>query len=185
MSKEQVVIGIGEYYASRTPVVIKTLLGSCVAVCLWDGQRKIGGMNHILLPGEADFRHFNSPARFGVNAMELLINRILVIGGQKSSLIAKVFGGANALHRPGDPLATGRKIVNFVQTFLEIEKIPVMAENTGGTSTRTIFFHTDTGAVYLKRTVFGKNRMNAIREQLVRRKLRKEMENTAGVDIFK
>lgn len=184
MWKKQIVIGIGGYYASRSPTVIKTLLGSCVAVCLWDRRRKIGGMNHILLPGEADLRHFNTPARFGVNAMELLINKILSLGGRKASLVAKVFGGANILHWAGKPPATGKKIVAFVRSFLELEEIPIVAENTGGTDTRTIFFHTDTGSVFLRRTAAGTERVNALEKELIRRKLREEKGKATNIELF-
>lgn len=184
MAKKQIVIGIGGYHASRLPVVIKTLLGSCVAVCLWDQQRKIGGMNHIQLPGEADLKHFNAPARFGVNAMELLINKMMRVGGRKDALIAKIFGGASVLPWKGKPPAPGKKNVAFVKSFLELEGIPVVAENTGGTDTRTIFFHTDTGSVYLKRTVSRMAGTNAAKEELIRRKLRQEMKKTTEVHFF-
>lgn len=181
MAEKQIVIGIGGYYASRSPVIIKTLLGSCVAVCLWDPQRQIGGMNHIQLPGEADFKNYNAPARYGVNAMELLINRIMSLGGRKDAVVAKVFGGARVLPWHGEALAPGGKIVAFVKDFLELEAIPVIAVSTGGTVTRTIFFDTGTGSVVVK---WMAARIDAAREESSRRRLRQEVKKTTEVDLF-
>ena len=78
--KKMVSIHIGGFHASRKPAVIETVLGSCVAVCLHDPSACIGGMNHIFLPGRADMKHFDNAARYGVNAMELLVNRIMRLG---------------------------------------------------------------------------------------------------------
>ena len=82
--KKSFSIHIGGFHASRNPAVIETLLGSCVAVCLYDPVARIGGMNHILLPGKADLKHFDNVARYAINAMELLINRVMTLGGKRS-----------------------------------------------------------------------------------------------------
>ena len=93
--RKQISIHIGGYHASREPSVIHTVLGSCVAVCLFDPVNRVGGMNHILLPGKADMRHFDVSARYGINAMELLINKMMQLGGSRNRFLAKVFGGAH------------------------------------------------------------------------------------------
>ncbi|MGA2401571.1 MAG: chemotaxis protein CheD [Syntrophobacteraceae bacterium] len=90
-------IHIGGLHASKEPAVIDTVLGSCVAVCLHDAVERIGGMNHILLPGEAELTHFDTSARYGINAMELLINTIATLGGNRRRIAAKAFGGAHIL----------------------------------------------------------------------------------------
>ncbi|MDM8535516.1 chemotaxis protein CheD, partial [Desulfobacterales bacterium HSG17] len=95
--KRHVDIHIGEFHASGQPTVISTLLGSCVAVCLYDPIKQIGGMNHILMPGRADMKRFDMSARYGINAMELLINRIMNLGGKRRNLVAKIFGGAKTI----------------------------------------------------------------------------------------
>ena len=89
----------GELCVSREPVIIKTLLGSCVSVCLYDPGARVGGMNHILLPGSADMDQFNTSARYGVNAMDKLITRMLANGVDRKKLVAKVFGGAHILEQ--------------------------------------------------------------------------------------
>jgi chemotaxis protein CheD len=152
-SKKETSIHIGEYYATNVPTIIYTLLGSCVAVCLYDRKKRIGGMNHILLPGNASMDSFNDCARYGRNAMELLIARIINLGGKKEFLTSKVFGGANLLPSIPYERCVGKKNVFFVLNFLADASIPVLSQDVGGNDSRKIFFHTDTGDVYLRRSL--------------------------------
>ena len=149
--KKMVRIHIGEYYASRNPIVIYTLLGSCVAVCLFDPVRRIGGMNHILMPGKADMKYFDASARYGINAMELLINRIMNLGGSRRRIVAKVFGGARTLPTISEDVSMGKKNIEFVVEFLKNETIRIVGKDMGGTQSRRVYFHADTGEVFLKR----------------------------------
>lgn len=149
--KNQISINIGEYRASREPAVIRTLLGSCVAVCLFDPVKRIGGMNHILLPGKADMKHFDQSARYGINAMELLINSMMALGGDRSRLFAKLFGGAHVVSAILRENGMGQKNTAFAIEFLQKEKTRVFSKDVGGTDSRKIFFHTDTGDVFVKR----------------------------------
>jgi chemotaxis protein CheD len=151
--KKETSIHIGEYYASEVPTIIYTLLGSCVAVCLYDRKKRIGGMNHILLPGNASMDKFNDCARYGINAMELLIAKMVKLGGEKRNLAAKVFGGANLLPSIPYERCVGKKNVFFVLNFLSKASIPVLSQDVGGNDSRKVFFHTDTGDVYLKRSL--------------------------------
>ncbi len=149
--KPIVKIHIGELYASKTPVSIWTVLGSCVSACLFDPVAKIGGMNHILSVGNADITQFDDSARYGINAMEQLINEIVNLGGVRSRFQAKVFGGGHLLglsekNRPGP------KNVQFVLDFLKMEKIKLAGHNTGGPYSRKLYFHTDTFEAFLKKT---------------------------------
>ena len=149
--KRHICIHIGEFHASRNPTVISTLLGSCVAVCLFDPVLRIGGMNHILMPGRADLKHFDTSARYGINAMELLINRIMNLGGSRNRISAKIFGGARTLSVISEEYSMGRKNIEFVTEFLRNESIPIINKDLGGRRSRRIWFHTDTHDVFLKR----------------------------------
>lgn len=141
----------GEVATSVEPVEFQTLLGSCVAVCLFDPKLRGGGMNHIMLAGGA---RDTKSTRFGVNAMELLINDLMKKGGVKRRFIAKAFGGANVL--PGLNFASvGDDNVQFVREFLALEKIPLTAGRLGGVSGIQVYFRTDTGDVRV-RSVDGK-----------------------------
>lgn len=147
----QIRLTIGQCFASREGAILQTLLGSCVSVCLFDPSVRVGGMNHILLPGKADFRTFNEPARYGINAMELLVNEMCKLGGARSRMQAKVFGGANVLGGISQEKSPGPKNVEFVREYLLMEGIPLLKHDTGGLTTRIIQYHTDTFEVFVKR----------------------------------
>lgn len=149
--KDQIIINAGESYASRDPIIIHTLLGSCVAVCLYDPIARIGGMNHILLPGKPDITKFDDSARYGINAMDILITMIMKLGGNRDRLIAKAFGGAQVITEISWENGVGYRIATFVRAFLKNEKIRLASSDLEGFDIRKIFFHTDTGEVFLKR----------------------------------
>lgn len=140
---EQVITVIqGDFAISDGPqVVLTTVLGSCIAVCLHDRNRRIGGMNHFLLAGGGDR---SSSLRYGTNAMELLINGLLKRGSDRGSLEAKIFGGASIL---GNGRNIGASNAEFARDFLRDEAIPCLAESTGGSQARRIRFWPADGRV--------------------------------------
>ncbi len=184
MNKEQVGIHIGEYHASAEPVKIYTLLGSCVAVCLHDPYSRIGGMNHILLPGKADINKFDVAARYGVNAMELLINRMMKLGASRRSLRAKVFGGGHVLPSISRSNGVGQRNVSFVLEFLRLEKIRVSASDVGGTHSRKVLYHTDTDEAFVKKLPSSWQQQIVEQERLESGRLRKKAAGTGEVIIF-
>lgn len=131
----------GEYLVSDQPeTILTTILGSCVSTCLWDPVAGIGGMNHFLLPdgGSGQGQQF----RYGLYAMELLINGLLKKGAQKSRLEAKVFGGAAMSGGLGN---IGAANGAFAVGFLAEEGIPCVAQSLGGRQARRIRFSPTTG----------------------------------------
>ena len=138
----------GELYAARESTIISTVLGSCVTACLFDPQTGIGGMNHFMLPN-ADANNI-SCARFGIHAMEILINNILQLGGARERLQAKVFGGANLCPAPGGLPSVGNANVQFVREYLRTDKIPIVAERLAGNQALRIHFVSGTGQVFVK-----------------------------------
>ena len=149
--KEVVGIHIGDFYASRTPVVISTLLGSCVAVCLHDPAAGIGGMNHILRPGRADTKDRKLAARFSFDGVEQLIEEVLKQGARRDRLEAKVFGGGRSLASVSEALTVGGRNTDSVFECLMDQGIKVVSQDIGGDGSRRILFHTDTGDVFVKR----------------------------------
>jgi len=142
-------IHIGGIWASRKPSAVRTGLGSCIAVCLRDPITMVGGMNHFLLPdAHGDDA---ASARYGVNAMELLINRCMQEGADRSRLEAKVFGGGHVLETRNHEDSVPRKNISFAFSFLDTEGIPVVSRDTGGYAARSVMFFTDTGRVLMKR----------------------------------
>jgi chemotaxis protein CheD len=134
-------VNIGQVAASAEAFELGTVLGSCVAVCLYDPVRHLGGMNHILLPGKA----LNRPStRYGIHAMEILINDIMQLGGNRNMLVAKAFGGANVIQELRQT-PIGDNNVKFVREFLATERIPLVAQRLGGSQAVIVQFRTDTG----------------------------------------
>src|SRR5258708_527753 len=116
------------------------VLGWCVAACLRDRISGIGGMNHFMLPRERDDANpASARARYGVHAMELLINNLVRLGARRAHLEAKVFGGGNVLAGV-TALNVGRANALFVSEFLREESIPVVAEDLDGTMSPNLYF---------------------------------------------
>lgn len=182
--KNVVSIHIGEYFASRQPFVITTFLGSCVAACLYDWKNNIGGMNHILVPGKARMNEFNALARFSINAMELLINAMMSLGADRGKIYAKLFGGANVIPGLSEDNPIGLKNARFVADFLKNERIPIESKDLGGFKSRRIFFHTDTGAVYVKRSHSMKSSRLADLERRKLEDIAKQLEKPTDVTLF-
>lgn len=133
----------GDYIISEDEsAVLTTVLGSCIAVCMFDTVRKIGGMNHFLLPSRDGAEGEN--VRYGAYAMELLINGLLKKGADRSRLQAKMFGGASMM---GNLRDIGGSNAAFAKQFLDMEEIPCVSESTGGTSARRIRFWATSGRV--------------------------------------
>jgi chemotaxis receptor (MCP) glutamine deamidase CheD len=142
---------MGGVFASGTELKITTLLGSCVAACLYDPQAKVGGMNHILLPGSIQAGDDGLATRYGVHAMELLINRIMKLGGEKQNLRAKAFGGAKMLAFSPDVVDVAAMNSEFILEFLKRERIPLEAYSLGGNSAVTVWFEPVTGKAQIRR----------------------------------
>lgn len=122
---------------NRADLAIATVLGSCVSACICDPLAAIGGLNHFLLPVSS--AGAGSGTRYGVHAMEMLINEILKNGGERGRLEAKLFGGANILSlSSSDPV--GEKNQAFALEFLRREGIPVIASDLGGRVSRRVYF---------------------------------------------
>ncbi len=165
----------------RTDQVIGTLLGSCVAACICDFRTGIGGLNHFLLPddglgaGTSD----GQATRYGVQAMELLINGILKRGGRKSNMRAKLFGGANVRGFKASH-GVGKRNQEFAVAFLNREGIEVTASDLGGESARRIFFRPSTSKVWVQTTGLGN--MGQIRAAEDELRLR-AISTTAGGEV--
>jgi len=140
-------------FASREPYVVKTILGSCVAVCLFDPVLKIGGMNHYMLPNWTG-NDLVSP-KYGNVAIEKLLEKMLVLGSRKENLKAKVFGGGDILLPEKNSLHIGERNIRVAKMMLAELNIPIIASSTGGNSGRKILFYCGNGEVrhsFLKKT---------------------------------
>ncbi len=152
-SRSEQYIGPGEFHSSVDDIVIATLLGSCISVALYDRSVPVGGLNHFMLPYQRSERGAGEApsSRFGVNAMELLINDILKKGGSKKRLRAKVFGGSTMILGAEAPIIDVPKMnIEFAFSFLDVERIPVDSYSVGGTAPRRVYFFPATAKVLMK-----------------------------------
>lgn len=126
----------GEFMASADPgAAYTTILGSCVAACLHDPVARVGGMNHFLLPGDDNTQGGN--LRYGVHAMELLINALLGMGARRERLTVKLFGGAHVVNNLVD---IGARNAAFARRFVEEENVLCLGASLGGERARRIQF---------------------------------------------
>ena len=139
----------GDCYVSEKGEILDTILGSCISACIRDPILRVGGMNHFLLPGsETMVTKLSDAARYGVFAMEQLINGLLKIGARKERLEVKVFGGGNVINNSA---RIGSKNAEFVRHFLEDEGLKIISEDLEGDVPRRVHYYTDTGKVLLKK----------------------------------
>ncbi len=142
-------IGPGEYHVTDRDLMIVTVLGSCVSVCMHDWQVGIGGMNHFMLPvpPSGEIEPLGASARYGAFAMELLVNQILKLGGVRANLEAKVFGGGRILNGVTD---IGRLNGEFAIHYLQVEGIKLVASDLGDIYPRKVYFAPRTGRVFVR-----------------------------------
>ena len=137
----------GKIFVAAQPFAISTILGSGVALCLWDSARKIGGANHFMLPEGPESG--DSAARYGSVANPALLDRMLGLGADPNTLEAKIFGGSLpnvSFGVENDHL--GERNVNAVTHFLKMKGIRIAHSEVGGTKGRKLIFHTDDGRTW-------------------------------------
>lgn len=145
--REHVYLYPGQVFASATPTRITTILGSCIAVCLFDAGRRIGGMNHFMLPHFAGTGASN--ARFGNIAMAELFAKLTAAGARKALLQARVYGGSCMFGPATASGHLGSKNEQFAREILAAHGIPILDIEAGGGRGRKLVFHTDEGKAWL------------------------------------
>lgn len=141
-------IHVGEIYIGVKPTEINTILGSCIAVCIYDTINHIGGMNHYLVPLWNE-NGLQSP-KYGNISIPRLIESMVNVGCNVRNLEAKVFGGANVIDVTSEDMMIGRKNILIAKEILKEYRIPIVAEDTGGERGRRIMMRSDTGKIFMK-----------------------------------
>jgi chemotaxis protein CheD len=137
----------GQVFATRDPIVISTILGSCAAVCLWDRHKRAGGMNHYLLPeGEAEGPN---RLRYGNVANPELLRQVLALGCEMRNLQAKVFGGSSAF-AVNLSQSVGTRNVDLAESFLRSAGIPIVEKEVSGKHGRRLVFQVVDGITTIK-----------------------------------
>ena len=148
LGKRAVAITIGGLWVGKDETTVRTVLGSCIAACIFDPVAKVGGMNHFLLPdGTPDD---SMPTRYGVHAMEVLINEVMKAGGDRARLKAKIFGASHVLKMAQGPISVPERNAAFIRSFLATEGIAILAEKLGGTRPLEVHFEVATGKAFVR-----------------------------------
>jgi chemotaxis protein CheD len=146
-SNDAVKVLPGEFFVHDEDILIMTTLGSCIAACLWDRERRIGGMNHFMLPegiGQAD------SGRYGSFAMELLINEMIKRGATRATMEAKVFGGGSVVSGM-NTINVGERNTSFVIDYLRTERISIVSKDVLDICPRKVCFLPASGKAMVKR----------------------------------
>lgn len=132
-------------------------LGSCVAICLHDPVAKVAGMAHVLLPNKSLSRNAENPAKFPQSAVPLLVQKMEALGAEKSRLTARLVGGASMFGNlsPSGAVQMGERNVVASRQVLEEQGIRITAEDTGGTTGRSIRLQAVDGALFIRTLATG------------------------------
>jgi chemotaxis protein CheD len=158
----------GQFYVSKEPILITTIVGSCVTVCIFDKKRKIGGMNHFMLPINNDPEKNNIPtrhqeaARYGNIAMHSLLHSIIKHGGKKENLELKVFGGGKILNTMPD---IGLQNINFILEYIQTDGLNLVNQDVGGMLPRRIIFSPLSGRAQVRKLRGHHDQRIATREE--------------------
>lgn len=148
----RVVVGIGEWSILKLNGVLVCLgLGSCVGIALYDANKKIGGLVHILLPASQNSNNSN-PTKFADTGIPFLLDEMVRLGADKQSIVAKIAGGSQMFSIKGreDKINIGARNVEITKDTLRKLGIPILGEDTGGNFGRTMEFFVSNGIVKVK-----------------------------------
>jgi chemotaxis protein CheD len=157
----------GELHVTEEDVVITTVLGSCVSACLRDVTRGIGGINHFMLPNVLR-GDVGDSARYGVYALECLVNQVLAGVGKRKHLEVKVFGGGRVIDSGGD---IGRSNIELVRKFFAAEAIPITSEDLGEQFARRVRYWPRSGRVQVQRIPMSHARKVVATEKQIARQM--------------
>ena len=175
----------GEYYVTQQDEFIITTLGSCVAACVWDPVASVGGMNHFMLAspgGGPEEQGIGASTRYGVFAMEFLVNGVLALGGKRERLCVKIAGGGAVLGQMMTNI--GAANIAFVRSYIQTERLKLMGEHVGGLLPRKLCFHATSGSAQVKSLARLKNDTIVTRERKYAQDLQ-TTQPTGAVELFK
>lgn len=158
---ETVSVNIGEIkIISNNNILSVTSIGSCVAVVLYDVVKRIGGLAHIILPENFLIKgKDHNPRRFADTGIEILLKEVISTGAHRNNLKAYLIGGANLFPMLAQQTDIGKKNVEMAKRILVRERIPLIAEDTGGNCGRTIEFYVATGEIWVKVAGQGRKKL--------------------------
>jgi chemotaxis receptor (MCP) glutamine deamidase CheD len=137
----------GQVFVTGEPITISTILGSCAAICIWDGHKRAGGMNHYLLP--EGLTEGPNRLRYGNVANPELLKQVLALGCEVRNLQAKIFGGSSAF-AVNLSQSLGTRNVDLAESFLRSAGIPIVERDVSGKHGRRLLFQVSDGVTTIK-----------------------------------
>jgi chemotaxis protein CheD len=170
----------GEFFVHDEDILVMTTLGSCIAACLWDREKRVGGMNHFLLPDGAGA---SDSGRYGSFAMDLLIGELVKRGATRSSMEAKVFGGG-AVVSGMNTINVGERNTNFVLDYLRTERITVVSKDVMDIYPRKVCFLPASGKAMVKRLASANTEALVAQERAAANRAAPVTSGGGSVDLF-
>ena len=150
MNNPLINVGVAQVKTASSPTVLRTILGSCIGICIFDRMKKIGGMAHILLPSDPTGKA--NPEKYADTAIPILVKSLLKDGARREFLSAKIAGGAS-MFKFGSNLTLGQigeRNIEKTREILENLKIPIVDEDVGGSKGRVLDFFLEDGRLKIK-----------------------------------
>ena len=177
----------GEFYVSKIDEIIVTVLGSCISACIHDTKKKVGGMNHFMLPEQC--AHHSSDwssgggleTRYGNWAMEYLVNELIKLGARRENMEVKIFGGGQIIDGMTD---IGERNIGFVREFIANEKLKLVAEDVGSTHPRKVVYFPYTGVAKLKKLDRTRDKSLVGMEKEYSKKISTKQEQKNDIELF-
>ena len=176
--KEAVKVLPGEFFVHHEDLLITTTLGSCIAACIWDRDRRVGGMNHFMLPEGA-----GDSGRYGSFAMELLIGELVKRGATRATMEAKVFGGG-AVIEGMSTINVGERNTTFVLDYLHTERIMVVSKDVLDIYPRKVCYLPASGKAMVKRLAPAHVDALIAQDRLAQQKAAAPAGGAGTVDLF-
>ncbi|MCE9500041.1 MAG: chemotaxis protein CheD [Leptospira sp.] len=157
LSKESkiITVGIAEIKSGKTPDVLRTTLGSCLGIVLYNPETKSGAISHIMLAHDSLGKDSSkNPGKYGETALPLLLKTMEAEGNKPGSFGARIFGGASMFQGINSSFLQniGENNIAIVKSFMLAKSIPILAEDIGGHEGRTISLYLDDGRILLKKS---------------------------------
>jgi chemotaxis protein CheD len=174
----------GEFFVHDEDILIMTTLGSCIAACLWDRDKRVGGMNHFLLPDAgAGAASGGDSGRYGSFAMDLLIGELVKRGATRATMEAKVFGGG-AVISGMNSINVGERNTAFVLDYLKTERISVVSKDVMDIYPRKVCFLPGSGKAMVKKLASANTEALLSQERAAASRAAPAASSGGSVDLF-
>lgn len=170
----------GEFCISKEDVVLSTVLGSCISVCIFDPLVKMGGMNHFMLPANNAQEDIERPLRYGLFAMEQLMNAMMKNGCKRESMQIKVTGGGAMI---SGLISIGSQNIEFIKKYIEEESLQLISTDLGGDQARRVAYFPKTGRMLVKKLSHLDDQRLITQESTYRTNVDKSLDDTE-IELF-